>query len=163
MTRLNSLFLLTLMLFRVSSQSPKNLNLSRNEVKIIRLSWSQGKTIFFLGLPLAISNISQNTHLLLQNKSLFFSYRCTQPGCNRGEVLGACRSPTCISPAKGMPLNRGATHFTLGLWTMDYLILPIICKYTCAPLSKFPSCAPARNNIHCLYTHIYRGCGGWIR
>ena len=52
-----------------------------------------------------------------------------------------------------MSVNRGATHFTLGLGHL----ISHPSYYKCAPLSKLPSCAPGFLSvlIHCIANHIH--------
>ena len=57
----------------------------------------------------------------------------------RGATGGGAPPLAFHTLAKDMSLNRGASHFTLGLRPLSR---PSFYKYTCAPLSKLPSCAP---------------------
>ena len=67
----------------------------------------------------------------------------TRSGAELGGVLGA-HAPFFTSHFfREMFINRGATHLTLGLWLL--LSQPFYQKYTCAPLTKLPSCAPVLN------------------
>ena len=64
-------------------------------------------------------------------------------GRNWGGALGV-HAPFFTSHFfREMFINRGATHLTLGLWLL--LSQPFYQKYTCAPLTKLPSCAPVLN------------------
>ena len=75
-------------------------------------------------------------------------------GRNGGGGARGARSLLHFTKAKGMSLNRGATHFTLGLRPC-IISHPSYYKYTCAPLSKLPSCAPDQDTAHLLTTSIW--------
>ena len=66
-----------------------------------------------------------------------------------GGALGVCAPPTFHTLAEEMSINRSVAHSRL--WLKHVLSRPSYNKYTYAPLSKLPSCAPYV--MHMLYNN----------
>ena len=63
-----------------------------------------------------------------------------------GERWRHAPHPAFHTLAKDISLNRSATQ--LNTWAKGHALShPSYYKYTCAPLSKFPSCAPVSKNV----------------